>query len=58
MCVSVIVCDLETSKQGVLGPSGAVTPQNNGITAHATLVVALFWVRSISIRILVFATPL
>jgi hypothetical protein len=27
--VSLIVCDLETKKRGALGPSGAVTPQNN-----------------------------
>jgi hypothetical protein len=38
--VSVIVRDLETSLGGVLGPSGAVTPQK---TAHGTLVVAFFW---------------
>jgi hypothetical protein len=40
--VSVIMCDLETSVRGVLGLSGAVTPQK---TAHGTLVVAFFWVR-------------
>jgi len=57
--VSLILCDLETSKRVALGPSGAVTPQKN-IPRHTCGSLFLdtqeaLW---ISIRILVFTTHL
>jgi len=35
VCVSLIVCDLETSKRGALGPSWATVSQKN-ITSYGT----------------------